>query len=228
MKEIDTARMHTVQTFVLRAGRMTKSQQRSYAEFMHCYGLVYQIFPLNMKDVFNNDNPVIVEIGFGNGDAIVQMAQKTPHLNYLGIEVFKAGIGKILGSIQKAALKNIRIIEHDALDVFENMIKDESIAGIHTFFPDPWHKKRHAKRRLIHRPRTDVLTSKLQKNGYIYFVTDIEDYACDAKYHLEQTPHIHVCTDTDVQQKPWRPKTKFEQKAAKQGRGSFEIFCKKL
>ncbi len=227
-EDLNRGTLRTVRTFVLRAGRMTDAQKKHYNELMPTYGIHYEKKRLNFEEIFENTNPVIVEIGFGNGAATAQMALKNPDYNYLGIEVFKAGVGKLLGRILEHNIPNIRIIEHDAIEVLSDMIADNSLSGIHTFFPDPWHKKRHAKRRLIHRPRTDLLVSKLKKDGYLYFATDIEDYAIDAREQLENTPFLTVAPPENREGIPWRPITKFETKARQQGRPTVEIFSRKL
>ena len=132
-----------VKTYVLRAGRMTAAQERAYNELAPSWCIPFEHKKLNFVDVFGNTNPIIVEIGFGMGDATVKIAQENPDINYLGIEVHKPGVGKVLSEIKKRELKNLYVIEYDALDVLETMIGDNSINGLHIFFPDPWHKKRH-------------------------------------------------------------------------------------
>ena len=180
----------TIKTYVMRSGRMTAAQERSYNELAPAWCIPFENKRLNFIDVFGNTNPIIVEIGFGMGDATIKIAEQNPNINYLGIEVHKPGVGKLLSEIKKRDLKNLFVIEYDALDVLETMIGDNSVNGFHIFFPDPWHKKRHHKRRLVQRPRTDLFAQKLAPGGYIYFVTDIIDYAEFALEQLEQTPHL--------------------------------------
>ena len=146
------------------------------------------------------------------GKATAIIAQNNPDINYLGLEVHKPGIGKLLGEIREKGLKNLRIIEHDALEVLENMIEDESVSAFHIFFPDPWQKKRHFKRRLIQRPRTDLITSKIQKGGYFYFVTDWLPYAEFGIEQLNQTPGLKNKYEGYAPRQEWRPETRFEQK----------------
>ena len=154
-----------IRTFVLRKGRITDPQKKAYAEYAPRWCIPYKAQQLSFKEVFANDHPVIIEIGFGMGVATAEIAAQHPEINYIGIEVFQAGVGKLLNEIEQRGLKNIRIIEHDAIEVLENMIPDTSIAGFHIFFPDPWQKKKHHKRRLLHRPRTNLLTQKLKEPG---------------------------------------------------------------
>ena len=185
-----TEHRRTIKTYVMRSGRMTAAQERSYNELAPAWCIPFENKKLNFIDVFGNTNPIIVEIGFGMGDATIKIAEENPDINYLGIEVHKPGVGKVLSEIKKRELKNLYVIEYDALDVLETMIGDNSVNGFHIFFPDPWHKKRHHKRRLVQRPRTDLFAQKLTPGGYIYFVTDIIDYAEFALEQLEQTPHL--------------------------------------
>nr|WP_080663054.1 tRNA (guanosine(46)-N7)-methyltransferase TrmB [Treponema pedis] len=217
----------SIKTFVMRSGRMTESQKRNYAAFYDKWCLPYDEKLLEFNSIFKNDNPVIIEIGFGMGSATSQIAEENPDKNYLGIEVFKAGVGKLLGEIENKKLLNLRIIEHDAIEVLEKMIPDKSLAGFHIFFPDPWQKKRNHKRRLIRRPRTDLLASKLKKNGYIYMVTDWEDYAHDAFSQLSDTPNLKSEYEYFAEPQKIRPTTKFEQKGLKKGHIIRELLFKK-
>ena len=205
----------TIKTFVLRTGRMTEGQKRNYEAFYQKWCIPYTESLIGFKTLFQNDNPVIIEIGFGMGTATAQIAEDNPDKNYLGIEVFKAGVGKLLGEIEEKKLNNLRIIEHDAIEVLENMINDESVDGFHIFFPDPWQKKRNHKRRLVRRPRTDLLSKKLKKGGYIYMVTDWENYAEDAFEQLSETPNLKSKYEKFAPSQSWRPTTKFEKKGLK-------------
>ena len=217
----------TVKTYVMRSGRMTAAQERSYNELAPAWCIPYENKKLNFIDVFGNTNPIIVEIGFGMGDATVQIAQENPDINYLGIEVHKPGVGKLLSEIKKRELKNLYVIEYDALDVLENMIGDNCVNGFHIFFPDPWPKKRHHKRRLVQRPKTDLFAQKLAPGGYIYFVTDIIEYAEFALEELKQTPHLKNKYDGFAQPQDWRASTKFERKGRAADRAITEILFEK-
>ena len=201
-----------IKTFVLRKGRITDAQKKAYAESAPRWCIPYGTQKLSFTELFTNDHPIIIEIGFGMGVATAEIAAQNPEINYIGIEVFQAGVGKLLNEIEQRGLKNIRIIEHDAIEVLEHMIPDASIAGFHIFFPDPWQKKKHHKRRLLHRPRTNLLTQKLQENGYLYMVTDWYDYAEDAFAELSATEGLRSKYEGFAPPQAWRPKTKFEQK----------------
>lgn len=216
-----------IKTYVLRIGRMTASQERSYNELSPVWCIPYENKKINLVDIFGNTNPVVIEIGFGMGDATAQIAKANPNINYLGIEVHKPGVGKLLGEIKNQELKNLYIIEHDALEVLENMIADNSINGFHIFFPDPWPKKRHHKRRLVQRPRTNLITSKLSSGGYLYFVTDIIDYAEFALEELNLTEGLKNKYEGFAEPQPWRKQTKFERKGLAAERQITELFFEK-
>lgn len=216
-----------VKTYVLRIGRMTVAQERSYNELYPSWCIPYENKKINFVDVFGNTNPIIVEIGFGMGDATAKIAQENPDINYLGIEVHKPGVGKLLGQIKKLELKNLYIIEHDALEVLENMIGDNSINGFHVFFPDPWPKKRHHKRRMMQRPRTNLMAQKLAPEGYIYFVTDIIDYAEFALEELSLTKGLKNKYEKFAPAQKWRTQTKFEKKGMDADRQITELLFEK-
>lgn len=216
-----------IKTYVLRAGRMTAAQEKAYNELSPSWCIPFEEKRINFVDIFNNTNPIIVEIGFGMGDATVEIAQANPDINYLGIEVHTPGVGKVLSEIQKRNLKNLFIIEYDALEVLDKMIGDNSINGIHIFFPDPWPKKRHHKRRLVQRPRTDLMAKKLSKGGYLYFVTDIIEYAEFALEELNQTKNLKNKYNGFAKPQSWRTQTKFERKGLAADRQITEILFEK-
>lgn len=216
-----------IKTYVLRAGRMTAAQQKAYDELAPSWCIPFEKKLLNFVDVFGNTNPIIVEIGFGMGDATVALAEANPNINYLGIEVHTPGVGKVLSEIKKRDLKNLFIIEYDALEVLEFMIGDKSINGIHIFFPDPWPKKRHHKRRMVQRPRTNLFAKKLAPDGYLYFVTDWLEYAEFALEELTATKGLKNKYDGFAEPQPWRNQTKFERKGLANDRTITEIFFEK-
>ncbi|MCQ2589352.1 MAG: tRNA (guanosine(46)-N7)-methyltransferase TrmB [Treponema sp.] len=216
-----------VKTYVLRAGRMTAAQEKAYKELSPGYCIPYENKKLNFVDIFGNTNPIIVEIGFGMGDATWQIAKANPDINYIGIEVHTPGVGKLLSEIQKNELKNLYIIEYDAIEVLQNMFGDNSINGFHIFFPDPWPKKKHHKRRMLQRPRTDLLAQKLSSGGYLYFVTDWLEYAEFALEQLNETPGLKNKYEGFAEPQPWRNQTKFERKGMAADRVITEIFFEK-
>lgn len=220
----ETAFYRTIKTFVLRAGRMTPTQQKDYQELSGRWCIPYTDACLNYTQIFSNTNPVTVEIGFGMGRATAIIAAENPGKNYLGLEVHRPGVGKLLGEIRRRNLKNIYIVEHDALEVLERMIPDGSVSGFHIFFPDPWPKKKHHKRRLVQRPHTDLITKKLVAEGYLYMATDWEPYAEFALEQLEQTPGLKNKFQGFAPRQEWRPETRFEEKGLDKNHVIRELF----
>ena len=206
---------------------MTAAQERSYNELAPAWCIQFEQKKLNLVDVFGNTNPIIIEIGFGMGDATLEIAQANPNINYLGIEVHRPGVGRVLSEIKKRELKNLYIIEHDALEVLEYMIGDNCVNGFHIFFPDPWPKKRHHKRRMLQRPRTNLMAQKLAPGGYLYFVTDWLEYAEFALEELNQTEHLKNKYDGFAPAQSWRSQTKFERKGMAADRPITEILFEK-
>ena len=217
-----------IHTFVLRQGHFTASERSAYQELHDEFCIPYEEQIIDFERVFGNKNPLVIEIGFGMGKATSIIAQNNPEINYLGIEVHKPGVGKLLGEIRDKSLKNLRIIEHDAMEVVKNQIQDGSIHAFHIFFPDPWQKKRHFKRRLIQRPRTDLLADKLVKGGYLYFVTDWLPYAQFGMEHLLSTPALKNKYEGFAPHQQWRPETRFEQKGLDANRVITELMFEKI
>ena len=215
--------MRTVHTFVMRAGRMTDAQRRDYETLSAKWCVPYKEEPIDFEALFGNNNPVTVEIGFGMGKATGIIASENPDKNYLGLEVHTPGVGKLLGDMRDLGLTNIRIIEHDAMDVLKYMIPDSSVDAFHIFFPDPWPKKKHHKRRLVQRPRTELIASKLKKGGYLYMVTDWVPYAEFALEELTATEGLKNRFEGFAPHQEWRPETKFERKGKNAKRAISEL-----
>ncbi|MDR1046707.1 MAG: tRNA (guanosine(46)-N7)-methyltransferase TrmB [Treponema sp.] len=213
-----------IKSFVLRSGRTTEAQKRSREKFSPFFCIPFSESLLDFTGVFGNGNPLTVEIGFGMGIATARIAAANPEINYLGIEVFPAGVGRLLWEIESRNLQNVRIIEHDAVEVLSKMIPPSSVAAFHIFFPDPWPKKKHQKRRLIKRPFTGLLTEKLKARGYIYAVSDWEDYALWALAELSATPGLRNNYDGFAPAQAWRPRTKFEEKGLLKGHRVRELY----
>ena len=213
----------SVRSFVLRAGKISTAQKRSYDEFFPVYGIKPDEH-FNTYNLFGNDNQLVIEIGFGMGRATADIADMNPGTNYLGLEVHKPGIGKLLWEIQERGLKNIRIFQGDAQVFLKKSVPVNSVFAFHIFFPDPWPKKRHHKRRLLTRPFTDLLASKLSNNGYIYVVTDWTDYADWILKELSETPGIKNSYKTFADKQEWRPITEFEKKGLQKKHEIRELF----
>ncbi|GHV27878.1 tRNA (guanine-N(7)-)-methyltransferase [Spirochaetia bacterium] len=220
-----------IKSYVLRAGRMSDAQRRSYKTLFPDFCVPFTpepaeagSFRLDFKHIFGNENPVTLEIGFGMGIATAMIAQDNPQKNYLGVEVHRPGIGRLLWEIDARSISNIRIIEHDAVEVLEKMIPPSSIAAFHIFFPDPWPKKRHHKRRLLTRPFTGLLAEKLCPGGYVYMVTDWADYGDWALAELSATNGLRNRYAGFAEHQSWRPETKFERKGIEKQHEVRELF----
>jgi tRNA (guanine-N7-)-methyltransferase len=214
----------TIKSYVLRAGRISGAQLRAWETLGPAYCLPFEDRALNFPAIFGNDHPLYIEIGFGMGTATALIAENNPEKNYLGLEVHRPGVGRLLWEIGRRGLKNIRVVEHDAAEVLEKMIPPASVEGFHIFFPDPWPKKRHHKRRLITRPFTGVLAEKLRPGAYIYLVTDWENYAGWALAELSATPGLSNPHGGFAPPREWRPKTKFEEKGLAKDHQVRELF----
>jgi len=213
-------------SFVIRAGRFTDAQKNAYNKLSGNFLIPFTEEKIDFKKLYGNSNSVIMEIGFGMGIATAEIAENNPGKNYLGIEVHKPGIGRLLWEMEKRNISNIRIIEFDAVQASEKMIPAGSLDAIHLFFPDPWPKKKHHKRRLIQRPFTEKLASCLKPGGYLYMVTDWEDYALFALEELTATIGLKNTYNDYAPPQEWRPKTKFEQKGLAKGHAIKELLFK--
>ena len=217
-----------IRSFSLRSGRTSHAQKRSYEELFPIYGLYAKDTGLiNPHDLFANKNPLYVEIGFGMGKATKELAMKNPDINYLAIEVYRSGIGRLLWEIDKNKITNIRIIEGDAVEVLRNCLPDNLVSAFHIFFPDPWPKKKHHKRRLLKRPFTDLLAAKLLPDAYVYIVTDWQDYGDWILKELSLTPGLQNRYDGFSENQEWRPETEFERKGLMENHKIWEVIFEK-
>ncbi|MEZ0232505.1 MAG: tRNA (guanosine(46)-N7)-methyltransferase TrmB [Methylophilaceae bacterium] len=217
-----------IRSFVLRQGRLTVAQQRAIDEVMPIFGVPYAPAPIDLNVVFGRaDSPKILEIGFGMGESTAYIANLQPERDFLGVEVHTPGVGSLLKQIDELQLKNLRIIQHDAVEVLKHMVPDASLDGAHIFFPDPWHKKRHHKRRLIQAEFVKLLCSKLKVGAYLHVATDWQEYAEWVLDVLKQEPLLEN-TAQDYAPKPdYRPLTKFENRGIKLGHGVWDIVFKR-
>lgn len=205
-----------IQSFVRRSGRLSASQKNGLTHWAD-YGLSSE-HPFDFVKIFNNHNPLILEIGFGNGDSLLEMARLNPQQNYLGIEVYQAGIGRLLNKVQKLGLANLKVINADAVEVLSNNIRNHTLAAVLLFFPDPWHKKKHHKRRIVSPQFLQLLTQKIMHGGVLHLATDWQDYA----QQMMQLLSAHRCfkNTQDAHNyipRPKRPLTKFEQRSRRLG-----------
>ncbi|MCX7788131.1 MAG: tRNA (guanosine(46)-N7)-methyltransferase TrmB [Spirochaetes bacterium] len=220
--------MYHIRSYVLRQGKITKAQAKAYAEWKDTYCIPFERGKfLDFSFLFPEKEQVVLEIGFGMGEATAELAQKMLKVGFLGIEVHTPGVGRLLWEIRRRNLSNVRIIQADAILVLQDMIPPESLDGVHIFFPDPWPKKRHHKRRLITTDFLNLVASRMKEEAYLYMVTDWEDYAFWIMEKVSQCPLLKNPYDTFAPPIPWRPKTAFEQKGIRAGRKIHEIYLKK-
>ncbi len=215
-----------IRSFVRREGRLTKGQEAAMKECWPTMGIDYQPQLIDWKEVFANDNPVVLEIGFGMGASLVEMAKNAPHKNFIGIEVHSPGVGACLASAREEGLTNLRVMCHDAVEVFEHMIPNNSLATLQLFFPDPWHKKRHHKRRIVQLEFAEMIRQKLVVNeGIFHMATDWENYAEHMIEVMEQAPgYKNIAANGPFIERPdERPLTKFEARGHRLGHGVWDI-----
>jgi tRNA (guanine-N7-)-methyltransferase len=216
-----------IRSYVRRAGRVTTGQARAFEQFGAQFIVPFQPRPLDFNATFGRAAPTILEIGFGMGEATAHIAALMPEKNFLCCEVHDPGIGALLKRIGEQQLTNIRIVQHDAVAVIDQMLPEGSLAGVHVFFPDPWHKARHNKRRLIQAPFVTRLHSRLQAGGYIHCATDWEPYAQQMLEVLGAQPQL-VNTAAGYAPRPaYRPLTKFENRGLKLGHGVWDVVFRK-
>jgi tRNA (guanine-N7-)-methyltransferase len=218
-----------IRSFVLRQGRLTAAQERAVETLLPEFGIPYAAEGrLDLGAAFGRTAPKILEIGFGMGGATAEIAQTNPDKDYLGIEVHTPGVGNLLKLVQEKGLTNLRVIQHDAVEVLRHMIPDASLDGVHIFFPDPWPKKRHHKRRLLQAEFVARLCEKLKPGGYLHFATDWEEYAQWALEVLQAEPRL-ANTAADYAPRPeYRPLTKFEQRGLNLGHGVWDLIFRRI
>jgi tRNA (guanine-N7-)-methyltransferase len=216
-----------IRSYVLRQGRISTAQQRAIDTLLPRFGIPYTGQPLDLAQAFGRTAPTILEIGFGMGDSTVSIAQAHPENNYLALEVHTPGVGNILKLIQSHELTNIRIMQHDAVEVLRNMIGQEVLDGVHIFFPDPWHKTRHHKRRLIQPQFIAQLVHKIKPGGYIHVATDWQDYA-EQIMQVMSAEQLLRNTAQDYAPRPeYRPLTKFEQRGILLGHAVWDLLFRR-
>mgnify|MGYP001303410657 FL=1 len=212
-----------IRSYVLRQGRLTKHQAEGIKIHSPLYAIPFSDDTLNWDTIFRNNGKKIIEIGFGMGHTTAEIAKNLPDSNFVAIDVHSPGVGNLLNKIKENELSNLKIIQHDAVEVLEKMVLDESLDAIHIFFPDPWHKKRHNKRRLIQEPFLELVSRKLKKEGYVHVATDWQDYA-DWIIECFKKNKIYKTMNSDFSKKPsYRPKTKYEDRGINLGHQVWDI-----
>jgi tRNA (guanine-N7-)-methyltransferase len=221
----DLDKSHRIRSYVLRTGRMTPGQRRAYDEGWQRWGLEYSSGELSIDTVFGRPGPRVLEIGFGMGQSLAQMARVNPDTNFIGIEVHRPGVGRLLHSIAEYDIRNLRVYCHDAVEILRDSIADASLDTVQIFFPDPWHKKRHNKRRLIQPEFVALLVRKLKPGGILHLATDWEDYAQQMMVVLSGADGLsNTCGDGEFSPRPeQRPLTKFELRGERLGHGVWDL-----
>ncbi|OGA52156.1 MAG: tRNA (guanosine(46)-N7)-methyltransferase TrmB [Betaproteobacteria bacterium RIFCSPLOWO2_12_FULL_62_58] len=212
-----------IRSYVLRQGRVSNAQQRAYDRLLPEFGIAFAPELLDLDRVFGRSAPKILEIGFGMGETTAEIAAAHPENDYLGIEVHTPGVGSLLKKIYERGLTNVRIVQHDAVEVLTHMIPLRAFDGVHIFFPDPWPKKRHHKRRLIQPAFVALLVERMKTGAYLHVATDWQDYAEQVLAVLSGEPRLRNTAAGYVQRPDSRPPTKFEQRGLKLGHEVWDI-----
>ncbi|MBA5249674.1 MAG: tRNA (guanosine(46)-N7)-methyltransferase TrmB [Gammaproteobacteria bacterium] len=216
--------LRKIQSFVRRSGRLTLSQKRGLTELWADYSIEPK-GGIDFEVIFGNDNPIVLEIGFGNGDTLVQMAQENPQWNYVGVEVYEAGIGRLISSTHGKQLTNLKVLKGDAVEFLTDNITDNSLSKVQLFFPDPWHKKKHHKRRIVQHSFLSLLSTKLKNGAKFHLATDWQNYAEQMMETLEKnknfknTQPVHIYTPRP----DFRPLSKFEKRGHRLGHGVWDL-----
>ena len=219
---------HRIRSFVTRAGRLSTAQARAIETLGPQYCVPFSKTLLDVDTVFERAAPTIFEIGFGMGETSAHIAALMPEKNFIGVEVHTPGVGSLLKMIGEQQLTNLRLIQHDAVEVLTHMIAAESLAGAHVFFPDPWHKARHNKRRLLQPPLVALLASRIQSGGTLHCATDWQDYAEQMLLVLGAEPTLRNTSDGYAERPMYRPVTKFENRGLKLGHGVWDLVFTKI
>ncbi|MCR4303104.1 MAG: tRNA (guanosine(46)-N7)-methyltransferase TrmB [Gallionella sp.] len=218
----DLSKRH-IRSYVLRQGRVSPAQQRACDTLLPRFGIPYAARQIDLDHAFGRAAPKIMEIGFGMGESTAAIALEHPENDYLALEVHTPGVGNLLKLIDSRNIPNIRIIRHDAVEVLRDMICDGTLDGVHIFFPDPWHKARHNKRRLIQPPFIAQLVQKLKPGAYIHVATDWQDYAGQILAVLSAEPLLENTAENYAPRPGYRPLTKFEQRGIRLGHGVWDM-----
>jgi tRNA (guanine-N7-)-methyltransferase len=206
-----------IRSFVVRAGRMSPKQTRGLDEGMARHGVRYALSPLDLTQTFGRAAPTVLEIGFGMGVTTAEIAAAQPATNFIAVEVHPPGIGNLCNLLDEQVLTNVRVIDHDAVEVLTYMVAPGSLAGVHIYFPDPWHKARHNKRRLVKPPLVALIASRLAAGGYLHLATDWVPYAEQMLEVLSAEPLLVNAARSFAARPEWRPETKFERRGIKLG-----------
>lgn len=229
LSDLLTEQQRRIKSFVLRQGRLSASQQKAIDQNWPKFGLEVGDQPLDFADLFGREAPTILEIGFGMGKSLAEMAQANPQQNYIGIEVHRPGVGALLKLIEEMGLTNIRIFNHDAIEVLQKSIPMESLDAVYLFFPDPWHKKRHHKRRIVQPEFVNTIAAHLKPGGHFHMATDWENYAEHMMEVMSASPLFRntQAPGAFTPRPDYRPLTKFEQRGQRLGHGVWDLIFEK-
>lgn len=232
-EQLEELKKRHIRSFVMRRGHISAAQQRAFEEVFPKYELKYEAAPLNAEALFGRKAPLVLEIGCGMGETTAAIAEAHPEINFLGCEVFVAGVGALSKLIEEKGLANIRLARHDAIEVVRDMIAENSLAGVHIYFPDPWRKARHHKRRLIRPDFVDLLATRIAPGGYLHCATDWENYAEQMLEVLQAEPklkNLHGEGFSPVMANPLceRPCTKFQARGERLGHGVWDLVYTRL
>lgn len=217
-----------IRSYVLRQGRMSVAQTRAYETLFSRYALPYSAEPIDLDGAFGRHAPKTLEIGFGMGETTASIARAHPQIDYVGIEVHSPGVGSLLKQIAELGLTNLRIVQHDAVEVVQNMLLPGALDAIHVFFPDPWPKKRHHKRRLVQAPFVTLLASRLKAGGYIHLATDWQEYAEQMLEVLRSEASLSNTAEAYAARPGYRPQTKFEQRGLRLGHEVWDLVFRRV
>jgi tRNA (guanine-N7-)-methyltransferase len=212
-----------IRSYVLRQGRFSRGQQRACEELLPRFGLEFRRAPLDFAQVFGRSAKVVAEVGFGMGETTARIAEENPGIDYLAMEVHSPGVGSLLRQIEERGLGNVRIVVHDAVEVLRDMVPERSLDGMHVFFPDPWPKKRHHKRRLLQPEFVALAASRLKTGAHFHVATDWEEYAQHVLQVLSATPGLVNTAEAFAPRPATRPETKFERRGLNLGHGVWDI-----
>ena len=227
-KTPDDLKHRAIRSFVVRAGRQSAKQTRGLTEGFARHGIAYNAAPLDSSAAFARNAPTVMEIGFGMGVTTLAIAAAQPETNFIAVEVHPPGIGNLCNLLDEQALTNVRVINHDAVEVLTHMIAPGALAGVHIYFPDPWHKARHNKRRLIKPPLVALIASRLAAGGYLHLATDWVPYAEQMLEVLSAEPLFVNTADAYAPRPAWRPETKFELRGLKLGHEGRDLLFRRV
>ncbi len=227
--ELSSKKHRPIRSFVLRQGRVTSAQQQALDTHWQTYGIDFSEQLLSFNNLFNNENAVIAEIGFGNGESLLQQAKNYPETNFIGIEVHGPGVGHLIHLSNQENIHNIKIIRYDAIDVLTHQIADGSLQQLQLFFPDPWHKKRHQKRRIISPEFIQLVAKKLKPSGFFHMATDWQHYAKQMLAEMDATTNFSNTSGTGnyAKNQALRCESKFERRGRKLGHGVWDLIYEK-